>query len=101
MRGSLRCGEPVGVESMKYLEQTIRVELKYCERCGGLWLRRAMSGSTFCDPCEQAEVLMPMKRAKGPRTGVRDDSELKAMVGFVPTVSGASAVGLAVDRRLA
>lgn len=28
-------------------------ELKYCERCGGLGLRRNQSGSPYCCDCEQ------------------------------------------------
>ena len=28
-------------------------ELKYCERCGGLGLRRSRSGSPYCRDCEQ------------------------------------------------
>ena len=28
-------------------------ELKYCERCGSLRLRRSASGETYCEPCEQ------------------------------------------------
>ena len=29
----------------------IRVELKYCERCGGLWFRREHSDRRLCVPC--------------------------------------------------
>lgn len=28
-------------------------ELKYCERCGGLGLRRSKSGMPYCCDCEQ------------------------------------------------
>ena len=28
-------------------------ELKYCERCGGLGLRRSKSGLPYCSECEQ------------------------------------------------
>lgn len=28
-------------------------ELKYCERCGSLRLRRAASADTYCQPCGQ------------------------------------------------
>jgi hypothetical protein len=28
-------------------------ELKYCERCGSLLLRRSASAETYCEPCEQ------------------------------------------------
>jgi hypothetical protein len=29
----------------------IQLELKYCERCGGLWLRPKGSDLVFCAPC--------------------------------------------------
>ncbi len=33
--------------------QEITYELKYCERCGALSLRRSQSGETYCERCEQ------------------------------------------------
>lgn len=30
---------------------SIRLELKYCERCGGLWLRLKDSELVYCPPC--------------------------------------------------
>jgi hypothetical protein len=30
---------------------TIQMELKYCERCGALWLRLTGSNHIFCSPC--------------------------------------------------
>jgi hypothetical protein len=32
-------------------DNEIRVELKYCERCGGLWFRREKSRIVLCLPC--------------------------------------------------
>lgn len=32
-------------------DNEIRVELKYCERCGGLWFRGANSKENLCRPC--------------------------------------------------
>jgi hypothetical protein len=29
----------------------IRVELKYCERCGGLWFRPENTQASLCAPC--------------------------------------------------
>jgi len=34
--------------------QSITYELKYCERCGSLGLRRADSANIYCKPCGQA-----------------------------------------------
>jgi len=32
-------------------ETYLKVEVKYCERCGGLWLRYAGSGQVYCVSC--------------------------------------------------
>ena len=31
--------------------EVIQLELKYCERCGGLWLRRKGRVEVYCGPC--------------------------------------------------
>jgi len=31
--------------------QEVQVELKYCERCGGLWLRPHGTDGIYCAPC--------------------------------------------------
>jgi hypothetical protein len=51
-------------------------ELKYCERCGGLGLRRSKSGAPYCCDCEQ------MLRAFLPRpaTGVDTPGQLRRIV---------------------
>lgn len=38
--------------------QGIQMELKYCERCGGLWLRPRASDLVFCGAC--AKVMAGM-----------------------------------------
>jgi len=35
--------------------QIRRMELKYCERCGSIWLRRCGSEQTQCAPCARTE----------------------------------------------
>ncbi len=42
-----------------------RLELKYCERCGALWLRRAGGEDSYCKGCFVEMERLP--RAKGPR----------------------------------
>lgn len=32
------------------------MELKYCERCGNIWLRRSGSERALCAPCTSAEA---------------------------------------------
>jgi Zn-finger nucleic acid-binding protein len=34
-------------------------ELKYCERCGGLWLRPGGGGEIYCGPCGPAVAELP------------------------------------------
>ena len=36
--------------------QDTTYELKYCERCGSLGLRRSQSSETYCEPCGQLLV---------------------------------------------
>ena len=38
----------------------VRLELKYCERCGALWLRRKGSEVVYCASCAQAILELPM-----------------------------------------
>ena len=43
--------------------QAITLELKYCERCGSLRLRRSDSGIAYCRPCELVLFNLPAKQA--------------------------------------
>lgn len=42
---------------------SVRMELKYCEHCGGLWVRESGAG-VYCAKCEPkvADLPMPKKR---------------------------------------
>ena len=41
----------------------LQFELKYCERCGGLWLRPAGGGQIYCVDCgRQMAQLPPISR---------------------------------------
>ncbi len=50
-----------------------RLELKYCERCGALWLRRAGGEESYCKSCfVEMEQLPRVKSArKNRRAGHR------------------------------
>jgi hypothetical protein len=52
-------------------QEELRFELKYCERCGGLWLRPAGGGQTYCVGCARQMGELPM------RSGEREASEKK------------------------
>lgn len=42
----------------------IRLELKYCERCGGLLLRKVNEAVVYCSPCERSLSEMPAVKGK-------------------------------------
>ena len=44
--------------------EIVRLELKYCERCGGLWLRTAGSGEVYCSLCVAQMLDLPVPRAR-------------------------------------
>jgi len=45
-------------------------ELKYCERCGGLGLRRSKSGQPYCMECDQImRHFSSESEAGGPMSG--------------------------------
>jgi len=37
----------------------LRLELKYCERCGGLWLRPTGGVQVYCAACGRAMAELP------------------------------------------
>jgi Zn-finger nucleic acid-binding protein len=46
--------------------EVIEVELKYCERCGGLWLRRKGLTQVYCATCEPFMAELPQPSLKRP-----------------------------------
>lgn len=60
----------------------VQVELKYCERCGGLWFRECGSERVYCDRCLPALGELPaafqrlhIVRLPSPRIPGEDDEE--------------------------
>jgi len=51
----------------------VGVELKYCEHCGGLWVRERGAGVVYCERCQpQVEDLaVRSKRGRRPSLPVR------------------------------
>jgi hypothetical protein len=49
------------------------LELKYCERCGALWLRRAGGQESYCARCfvEMEAVARPKERKRSQRAAHR------------------------------
>jgi hypothetical protein len=53
-----------------YDVEVIELELKYCERCGGLWFRELDSEEVFCLRCVlQVESETPGLRRRRARSG--------------------------------
>jgi hypothetical protein len=63
----------------------ILIELKYCERCGGLWLRPQGSTTVYCAGCKalldaRQNLIMTSpfrsqrRKSRGRRTGKRGDA---------------------------
>lgn len=42
----------------------VGLELKYCERCGGLWLRPRGSAGVYCRPCHSIMAALPCPRVR-------------------------------------
>jgi Zn-finger nucleic acid-binding protein len=42
--------------------EAIEVELKYCERCGGLWLRQRGAAEVYCHICGPKMAEFPEAR---------------------------------------
>jgi hypothetical protein len=45
--------------------------LKYCERCGGLWLRPDGVQSVYCPACEEFMAELPLRARRPPRKIIR------------------------------
>jgi len=62
--------------------EDIQLELKYCERCGGLWLRERGCGEVYCVHCQPEVAELPARkpprstRISKPRLPSRSPGEL-------------------------
>lgn len=58
----------------------IQLELKYCERCGGLWVRRMECEEVYCASCavEMVDFASSNKRRTSPRLPVNHKVERTA-----------------------
>ena len=58
--------------------EIVRLELKYCERCGGLWMRTMGSEDVYCPVCAvEMSGLPAVRRRKGPHLLITDEFEIK------------------------
>jgi hypothetical protein len=64
---------------------TIRLELKYCERCGGLLLRTLGSAVIYCTPCgKQMAELPPPRVARSHGGSAMAEAEISAPCSPLP-----------------
>jgi uncharacterized Zn finger protein (UPF0148 family) len=58
----------------------VQLELKYCERCGGLWVRRMGGEEIYCPSCavEMVDFAASSRRKPSTRPPVSDESEASA-----------------------
>jgi hypothetical protein len=42
----------------------VGMELKYCEHCGGLWVRERGTGIVYCDKCQSKVADLPAPRKR-------------------------------------
>ena len=61
-------------------EELVRVELKYCEHCGGLWLRECGAGTVYCPSCaaKVADLPAAKKRSRGATLPVRPPAVIES-----------------------
>ena len=57
-------------------------ELKYCERCGSLGMRRAHSSDTYCESCAQilTHSFLPGATSRRPRAQTRNQKALPLQI---------------------
>jgi Zn-finger nucleic acid-binding protein len=58
----------------------LQLELKYCERCGGLWLRPVGGGQIYCVACGQEIAQLPIPSREPDDV---DDSEAESFEEYV------------------
>jgi len=56
--------------------EVIQIELKYCERCGGLWLRPQGTNGVYCGSCRVCLAAMPDPGEAPPRKTRRRKARL-------------------------
>jgi len=59
----------------------VSLELKYCERCGGLWLRPAGGEQIYCVACGREMGELPRARQKARTARVPEEAQWGANSG--------------------
>jgi Zn-finger nucleic acid-binding protein len=67
--------------------ERVRSELKYCERCGGLWVRREGDDEVYCTACKAHLAALPRVGWHTPTRREREIEELEQRL-VVETLRG-------------
>jgi hypothetical protein len=69
--------------------EIIWLELKYCERCGGLWMRVRGTDDVYCPSCVSEMLDFPTTRRKRkPQLLLDDGAEIKSQSEELPPICG-------------
>jgi len=70
--------------------EVVQLELKYCERCGGLWLRRRGADVVCCASClaESPEFRILHKSRRRPTLPVNHNGQPHPQLKLVPKAGG-------------
>jgi hypothetical protein len=70
--------------------EIIQLELKYCERCGGLWLRRQGTDKSYCARCSAEMPEFPLRRhvRTRPRLPVNANPEIRGRFDVIRSNGG-------------
>lgn len=69
--------------------EIIRLELKYCERCGGLWMRTWGTEMVYCPSCAVQMADLPAVRSRRkPRLPLNDRGEIERRCEEFPEICG-------------
>lgn len=58
--------------------EAIQLELKYCERCGALWLRLRGAQEIYCAPCDLETLDLPSPRRVTSRSRLPGNHKIEA-----------------------
>lgn len=58
--------------------EIVELELKYCEYCGGLWLRRKGDGEVYCASCLPYVAEFPVAERRPSRPRLPGDRDILA-----------------------
>lgn len=66
----------------------VALELKYCERCGSLYLREQGGQEVYCDACVSKLLARPGYRYRTGRGGVNRDLDMEGFCDGLALICG-------------